>query len=186
MVRIIIKAVPSRREFIDYLKINLPEAEFCMDQQQCAFDTFLRSLEMAGNEPCVHMEEDVIITKGFVKKIRAAINQKPFNLIQFFSMRKKDITEGSRWDNNYLMNQCFYAPPTYSKQLRQFYDVWAPHKREQHPNGTDQMICDFLKSKKEKYWIHCPSLVDHRIARSAIDPRRSSKRQSLTFMDGVA
>jgi len=185
MVRIIIKAVPSRIEFINYLKTNLPEAEFCMDEKQSAFDTFLRSLEMAKDEACVHMEEDIIITKDFVNKLIRAINQKPFNIIQFFSMRKKDITEGSRWDNNYLMNQCFYAPPFYSKQLRQFFDVWAPHKLEAHPNGTDQMICDFLKNKKEKYWIHCPNLVDHRIAKSAIDPRRSSKRQSLTFRDGV-
>jgi hypothetical protein len=185
MVRIIVKAVPSRKEFIDYLQRHLPQAEFCMDQKKCAFDTFLRSLEMAGNEACIHMEEDVLLTENFYDKIQKAISQKPLNFIQFFSMRKKDVTEGSRWDNNFLMNQCFYAPPMYSKQMRQFYDVWAPVKREQHPNGTDQMICDYLKAKKEKYWIHCPSLVDHRIAKSAIDPRRSSKRQSLTFKNGV-
>lgn len=185
MVRIIVKAVPSRMEMIEYLRKNLPQAEFCMDQKQDAFDTFLRSLEMAGDEPAIHMEEDVILTKGFYEKVHRAISQKPFNLIQFFSMRKKDLTEGSRWDNNFLMNQCFYAPPTYSRQMRQFYDVWAVKNLKDHPNGTDQMVCDYLKAKKEKYWIHCPSLVDHRIAKSAIDPRRSSKRQSLTFQDGV-
>lgn len=181
MVRIIIKAVPSRVDFIDYLKRNLPQAEFCMDQKQCAFDTFLRSLEMAGDDPCIHMEEDVILTENFYEKIHKVINTKPFNLIQFFSMRKKDLTEGSRWDNNYLMNQCFYAPPTYSHQLRKFYDTWNLTERVKNPNGTDQMICDFLKSKKEKYWIHVPSLVDHRVSKSVIDPKRSSKRQSLTF-----
>jgi hypothetical protein len=69
--------------------------------------------------------------------------------------------------------------------MRQFYDDWAVDNLEDHPNGTDQMVCDFLKSRREKYWLHVPSLVDHRIAVSMIDPRRSSKRQSLTFTDPV-
>ena len=185
-MRIIIKAVPERQDFIEYLRRILPTAEFCFDEKKCAFDTFLRSLEMAGSDPCIHMEEDILLTQNFELKAKQVIARKPWNLIQFFSMRKKDLTEGSRWDNSFLMNQCFYAPPNYSADMRAFYDSWAVSKLEKHPNGTDQMVCDFLKAKKEKYWIHCPSLVDHRIAKSIIDPRRSSKRQSLTFEDGVA
>ncbi len=123
-MRIIIKAVKDRQEFIDYLAERLPHAEFCFDEKRCAFDTFLRSLEMAGDDPAIHMEEDILITKDFVKKANAVITGKPFNLIQFFSMRKKDITVGSRWDNDFLMNQCFYAPPMYSKQMRNFYESW--------------------------------------------------------------
>ena len=156
-----------------------------MDQKKSAIDTFLRSLMMAGNEPCIHMEEDVILTKDFYNKIHNAISERPKSFIQFFSMRKKDLTEGSRWDGNFLMNQCFYAPDGYSKLMLDYFPKWADKKIKDHPNGTDQMVCDFLKSRKEKYWIHCPSLVDHRIAKSTIDPRRSSKRQSLTFIDGV-
>lgn len=138
---------------------------------------------MAGEDPCIHMEEDIFITQNFEAKASLAISQRPWSLIQFFSMRKKDLTQGSRWDNSFLMNQCFYAPPTYSRQMRSFYESWAKVKLVDHPNGTDQMVCDFLKAKKEKYWIHCPSLVDHRVAKSVIDPRRSSKRQSFTFRD---
>mgnify|MGYP003625958657 FL=1 len=185
MVKILIKAVPSRVEFIEYLKKNLPQAEFCMDEKQSAIHTFLKSLRMSSNEPCIHMEEDVIITQNFYEKIHKVISEKPNNFIQFFSMRKKDITEGSRWDNNFLMNQCYYSPKNYSKQMLEYFPTWAAKKLKDHPNGTDQMICDWLKDRKEKYWIHCPSLVDHRIAKSVIDPRRSSKRQSLTFKDGV-
>ena len=72
-MRIIIKAVPERQDFIDYLKQNLPTAEFCMDEKQCAFDTFNRSLEMAGDDPCIHMEEDIILTKDFESKAQAVI-----------------------------------------------------------------------------------------------------------------
>lgn len=185
MVRIIIKAVPSRVQFIEYLSKNLKQAEFCMDQKKCAFDTFLRSLIMAGNKPCIHMEEDIIITKNFYEKIHLAISERPNSFIQFFSMRKKDLTEGSRLDNNFLMNQCFYAPKGYSKMMLDYFPSWKSKKIKNHPNGTDLMVCDFLKSRREKYWIHIPNLVDHRIGKSIIDPRRSSKRQSFTFKDGV-
>tara|TARA_R110000868_G_scaffold404728_1_gene683187 strand:- start:368 stop:925 length:558 start_codon:yes stop_codon:yes gene_type:complete len=185
MVRIIVKAVPTRVDFIFYLKEKLPQAEFCMDERSSAFDTFLRALKMAGNDSCVHMEEDVILTKEFYKKITNEINKKPLNFIQFFSMRQKDIIEGSRWDNNFLMNQCWYAPPTYSAMLLDYFENWRIKNLSVHPSGTDTMVCDFLKSRREKYWIHCPSLVDHRVSRSVIDPRRSSKRQSLTFVDPI-
>ncbi len=182
-MRVIIKAVKERQEFIDYLSERLPYAEFCFDKKHCAFDTFLRSLEMAGNDPVIHMEEDILITREFEKKAKQAIADKPFNLIQFFSMRKKDIEIGSRWDNNFLMNQCFYAPPTYSKLMLNFYNTWKDEWLADHPNGTDLMVKHFLQKRREKYWIHCPNLVDHRIAKSVINPKRSSKRQSFTFQD---
>ncbi len=47
------------------------------------------------------------------------------------------------------------------------------------------MVADFLKERHMRYYIHVPSLVEHRIGKSLIDPRRSSRRQSLTFRDGV-
>jgi hypothetical protein len=185
MTRIIVKAMPERTQMIRYLKRHLPTAEFCFDKKRCAIDTFLRSLDMAGDDPAIHMEEDILLTQDFVEKAEAVILEHPCSLIQFFSMRPTDLKAGSRWDNNFLMNQCFYAPDGYSTAMRQFYDDWAVDNLEDHPNGTDQMVCDFLKSRREKYWLHVPSLVDHRIAVSMIDPRRSSKRQSLTFTDPV-
>lgn len=184
-MKIIIKAVPERQDFIRYLKKHLPDALFCFDEKKCAFDTFLRSLAMAGDSACIHMEEDILLTKNFKNKSLQVISQKKNELIQFFSMRKKDLTIGSRWDNSFLMNQCFYSPEGFSKNLLEFYPFWAEKNLEQHPNGTDQMVCDYLKHIKKKYWIHVPSLVDHRVAKSIIDPRRSSKRQSLTFRDEV-
>lgn len=185
-MRIIIKAVKERKLFIDYLQKNLPKAEWCFDTKKCAFDTFLRALEMAKNDPCLHLEEDILITKDFEKKAKKVIMQKPFKLIQFFSMRKADTEIGSRWDRNFLMNQCFYAPPNYSRLMLEYYYEWSKTKLVQHPNGTDQMVCDFLKSRKEKYWISVPSLVQHRISVSMIDKRRgSTNRQSQTFKDAI-
>jgi hypothetical protein len=183
MTRIIIKAVPSRQWMVDYLVSRIPHAEVCMDRNRDAFDTFNRALAMAGEDAAVHMEEDVILTRDFLTKIESVIAARPNTFIQFFSMRGADLTVGSRWDRDFLMNQCFYAPPGYSRAILEYYPSWSEKWLAAHPNGTDLMVRHFLKSRRERYWIHVPSLVDHRIARSEIDHRRSSRRQSLTFTD---
>lgn len=169
----------DRAPYIDYLTQQLPLAEWCFDQKRNAMDTFLRALEMAGQDAVVHMEDDTILSNGFMPRLKAAIAENPNKVIQFFSMRKADLTIGSRLDGSFMMGQCFYLPAGYSAAIRAYYPTW--HNREKHPTGLDTMIADWLKSRREKYWIHVPSLVDHRDCKSLIDRRRSTKRQSLTF-----
>lgn len=186
MVRIIIKAVKEQRPYcIKYLQHYLPQAEWCFDKTQDHMDTFLEALRMAGTDACVHMEEDVRLTVGFADKLQAEISQRPQHVIQFFSMRKADIETGSRWDNDFLMNQCTYFPAGYSQDLLGYYDAWRVRWLKDHPNGSDLMIKHWLKYRKEKYWIVCPNLVDHRIGVSVINSKRSSKRQSKTFLHPV-
>jgi hypothetical protein len=182
-MKIIIRSVKDRTEFISYLQKNLPEAQWCFDKNHNAMDTFLDAMQMAGESPCVHMEEDIILTINFKEKLLAEIAKRPDEIIQFFSMRKDDLIIGSRYDRSYMMNQCFYLPAGYSQLIYNFYKTWD--KKLEHPTGTDIMINDFLKSRKESYWIHVPNLVEHRIAKSMIDSRRSSKRQSKTFKDPI-
>jgi len=162
MVKIIIRSVPDRIEYINYLKRVLPEAEWCMDKRYNlnidnklkSMLNFIDALLMSGDEPCIHLEEDIIITKDFINKINSVINQRPNELIQFFSMRKADVEIGSRYDNNFMMNQCFYLPIGYGKLIANFYDTW--NKKIDLPSGYDIMMNDWLKSRKEKYWISVP------------------------------
>ena len=179
MTRIIIRAVKERANYVDYLTENIPDAEICWDKERNAMSTFLDALRMAGDDPVVHMEEDALLAKDFRNRLEAEIAKQPERVIQFFSMRKGDLEVGSRWDGSFLMGQCFYLPAGYSRLLLNFYSIWK--EREQHPTGLDTMVGHFLKKRKEKYWIHVPNLVDHRVGKSQIDPRRSSKRVSKTF-----
>lgn len=180
---ILIRAMKERSEYVDYLRERLPEAKFVFDEKKDAMETFLRSLREAGDKPCINMEEDIILTANFLEKVEKVINERPDEVIQFFSMRKDDLTIGSRYDygRNFMMNQCFYLPAGYSKLIHDYYDKWG--RKEEHPTGYDILIADFLKERKEKYWIHVPSLVQHRQCRSLINPRRSAFRQSLTFRE---
>ncbi len=183
--KIIIRACLERIEYIEYLSKHLqyPNVIFCFDKKQNAMDTFLRAMDLASKLPCVHMEEDIILTTDFYSKLSTAIKAHQNEVIQFFSMRKADIEVGSRYDrgSTFMMNQCFYLPAGYSEMIADYYKTWE--QKEKHPTGYDILIADFLKDRKEKYRIHVPSLVQHRESTSLINKKRSTKRQSLTFRD---
>lgn len=159
----------------------IPKLEIAKDRIHDAMDTFKLSLEMAGDDPCVHLEDDIILCDDFVRKIEAEIAKRPNDVIQFFSMRKDDLTVGSRYINGSLfcMNQCYYIPPGMGTKLLAYMDVWDRYDTE--PNAYDYLMADFFKLNKIKYWNVCPNLVDHKVAKSRINPKRSSKRQSFTF-----
>jgi hypothetical protein len=189
-LQIIIRTMPERQEFAEYLRRHLPGAIFLWDEQPRttpaparAVAQFLRAMTAAGDRPSLQMEDDVILTQGFREKVQAAIEERPDSVIQFFSMRKDDLTVGSRWDRSFLGNLCAYYPPGYGLQIAAYRSLWPG--KQIHTCGMDLMVRDWLKSRKERYWIHVPSLVDHRVAVSMIDRRRSSKRQSLTFRDPI-
>jgi len=168
---------------VAYLTERIPEAEIVTDYQQNAMMSYLRALRLAGDDPVVLLEDDIVLTKDFQNKLLRAVQGREDVLCQFFSMRKKDLTIGSRMEpgSSFMMDQCIYVPGGMALRIFEFWKGW-PRKAES-PYGCDTMKAAFLKANKLRYYIHVPSLVDHRISKSMIDPRRSSKRQSYTFTD---
>lgn len=191
MTRIIIRAIPERKTDVDYLLKHIPDAEVCWETHETdcihtnIWNTFTKALKMAGDGPCVQMEEDVILTKNFREKLETAISERPNDVINFFSMRDFDSIKGSRWDTNFMMAQCWYAPPYFCQYLLKFMPYWE-HKKIAYPNAVDLLVHDLIKAFHSKYRIHCPSLVDHRERASYIDtPGRSRDRVSHTFVDPI-
>ena len=183
-MRFILRTCSGREHFVSYIRKHIPNLEICFDDRGGAMHNFIKSLEMSGEDAVVNMEDDIILTKNFCSKACAVINKKPESLIQFFSMRKADKTIGSRWENgsSYLMAQCTYLPEKMSKGLLAFSSKYDLINHKSHP--LDSMVAEFLKASRQKYWIHCPSLVDHRVGVSMIDPRRAkTNRQSFTFIN---
>lgn len=160
---------------------EIPSLEICRDRKHDAMDTFRLSLEMAGADACVHLEDDVILCEDFVKRVEAEIRKRPDDVIQFFSMRKDDLTIGSRYipGRLFCMNQCYYIPAGMGVELLAYMDRWTRYDEE--PNAYDYLMADFFKERRIKYWNVCPNLVDHKAVKSRINPKRSSKRQSFTF-----
>jgi len=160
---------------------QIPNISIYVDYERNPIGAFINALKIAGDKSCVMFEDDVLLCDNFIQKSNEAIANHPNSVIQFFSMRGKDTEIGSRWDNNFIMAQCVYFPPNYARLVIEYFkgSIWDLNQHT--ANGLDLLIRDFLKSRKEKYWIECPNLVDHKIGKSVIDSRRSSKRISKTF-----
>ncbi len=185
MTRFIMRLMPERAIWLPEIREQIPHLEVVHDLTRSAMETFLRALSEAGDEPHVMLEDDIQLTSDFLAKIESVIVSHPENVIQFFSLRKTDLEKGSRWmsGRTFLMNQCIYLPAGYAAQIYSFYPVWPIRMKPLVLHGgTDTLVQHWLTVRREKYWLHVPSLVQHRVAKSMIDPRRSSKRQSVTFV----
>ena len=184
-MRYVVRTCAGREDYAAYLHKHINGLIEVKDIKSDPVGNFMKALDAAGDEAAIHFEDDAILTKGFIEKANAVIADRPNMVVQFFSMRKADIDIGSRIENgsNFLAAVCFYLPPKMSKELREYFPNWE--RWEEHPTGLDLTIADFLKKTKQKYYIQCPNLADHRVGKSKIDSRRSSKRVSRTFVDPI-
>lgn len=172
-------AVPERRQNVQYLTQHIPNLEVLWDDKhEGNFIQWCKAAELVAGGGLI-IEDDIVLTKNFVDKVDKAIAEKGSYLIQFFSMRKDDILVGSRWDNNFLMNQCAYYPPGLTPKILEYKTVF----KNKGIAPSDSMVCAAMKDMRQRYWIHVPSLVDHLMMPSTIDKRRSSKRQAKVFLD---
>ena len=145
---------------------------------------FVKSLQMAGDEALVSMEDDAVLCDNFHEKLLAEIAKRPDEIIQFFSRRDKDITVGERYETgaNFNYNICFYLPAGMSKKLLDYNADWIEKNPDRYFGSPyDIMMQEYFKEQKLKYWIVIPNLVDHKEDRSSIDSRRNPRRHSKTF-----
>tara|TARA_B100000519_G_scaffold200112_1_gene212615 strand:- start:4901 stop:5464 length:564 start_codon:yes stop_codon:yes gene_type:complete len=184
-MKYIVRTCEGREDYAAYLKKHIPDLIECRDYERDPMGNFVKALKAAGDDSCVHLEDDAILTKDFINKAGMVISTRPGMVIQFFSMRKADIEIGSRVERgaSFMATVCFYMPKKMSKGLLAYFPSWE--RREQHPTGFDLTVADYLKKTRQKYYIHCPNLVDHRVGKSEIDSRRSTKRVSVTFQDPI-
>ena len=163
------------------MKKEIPNLIVLVDKKHDAMQNFLNAMTLSDG-PCVHLEDDVILCDDFYRKIRKVIEDHPNDVIQFFSMRKDDITIGTRYihGSKFMMNQCFYLPAGLGPKIAEF---WRNSPRQKEAGAPyDLLMADYFKEHKMRYLNWCPNLVDHLECKSRIDSRRSSKRQSLTFV----
>lgn len=179
MTRILVRGIPARQPWLDYLAERIDDAEWFIDTARDPLGNFLFALAESGDDGTVHMEEDVILTVGFRAKLEAAIAEHPGSVIQFFCMRRDDTTIGSRWARMFVNTQCFYLPPSYGPQVVAYENEW----RGANPSNFDRVLRDWLEDRKERHWLHIPNLVQHRIGPTSIGKGRNYARLSLTFVD---
>jgi len=180
-MRVICRAVESRRSYLADLVREIPYLEIVWDRYRDPMDTFLRAMELAGDDPVIHLEDDAILCAGFMVKALWEIAQRPRQVVQFFSMHLDDPKLGSREYDHFVGAVCFYLPAGYSRELIGYADRWP--KRASNPTAVDIMLRHWLRKERgnEPHWIVVPNLADHRVGPSSIDATRPERRQSLTF-----
>lgn len=179
-MKVVISAVPERMAGVKYILQTIPDAYVNWDKTRNAMDTFMESLNIIGEDDALSMEDDIILTSDFMAKAKKEIAEHPDTVIQFFSMRGADLTIGSRYENGskFIANLCVYYPKGWAKDFQQWISTVD---LKSYITAYDWLMADYMKATKQKYWIVVPNLVDHRIGKSAINPKRSSKRVSKTF-----
>jgi hypothetical protein len=185
----IVQTCRNREKYIENIKQNINDIIVNYDNYTndneiitSAWKNYLNGLHLAGEKSTVQMDDDIILCENFMDKCLIEIKQRPNEVIQFFSRRNADLTKGSRYElgGNFSMQQCYYLPNGMAKKIYQFGKEYEQTMTEKGC-PTDIMMASYFKQNKIKYWVVVPNLVDHIEGVSAIDKRRSSKRQSLTF-----
>lgn len=175
----VVRCVPQRMIHVLEVKKQIPELIVYQDRDGNAMYSFIKALRLIGERPAVLMEDDIKLTSNFKSKAEAVIAEHPGTIISFFTLARKITHSEWRGGSRFSSNLCTYFPPGYAVQIADYYDEWT--RKEEHPTGYDLMIADWLKSRKERYYLHQPSLVQHLHLVSAIDRRRSKYRKAVNF-----
>lgn len=159
----------------------IPEAIVVKDYNHDAMGNFLNTM-IVTDKPCVHLEDDAELCNDFRAKIEAAISQYPNDVINFFSLRSRDYEEQKPFrvpGARYIGNVCFYLPAGFGREIFEFYKRWW--RKTEHPTGYDLLMADWMKSKQMQYIQWFPHLVNHKVGKSLINPKRSSGRTDKLF-----
>ena len=178
----VIRAVREREEFVKEILEQIPEAVVYYDDKfHNAFKSYLYVCEhIIKGQPAVLLEDDVILTYNFKEKAERVIDIFPDTLIKFFSLSKKNTKPYWEKGRNYCSSCCEYFPKGFSLKVVKAYESW-PDKYK-HPTAYDYLV-GYTWGNNKEFLVWNPSLVQHRVAKSIINPKRSSKRQSITFIE---
>jgi len=179
-MKIIVRKMPQMVLDKSFEQLN-GKYEICFNGN--AMETFMKSIEMSENDDCLNLEDDIVLCDNFLEKVNEVIAQYPDKIISFFTLKKRPMGINIERGKTFCMNQCVYIPKKRNKALLKYQPVWMKSKRGiENPTGYDYLMGDLMDLLNETYVLYQPSLVQHMEMKSRINPKRSSKRQSKTFI----
>lgn len=162
-------------------------ATLVLDQKKNAMDTFRLLLQQViddGDQAFFLFQDDVILAENWREKAEAVVAQRPHQVVQFFSMERQVDAKsyGSRElaGGTFISNLCVYFPQGYASQLLPHSYVYV-EKFPANATADDYVVRHWLNSRKEKYWMQYPNLVQHEEWTSSINSKRPKGRKSNHF-----
>ena len=159
----------------------VPGAMIVGDTTHSTYDTLQAAFGLQGAESAWHIEDDAELTARWAQKAAWLVQGHPDAIIQTYSSERADLTRGERWRGPpWGSSLCFHWPGHLVADVMEFAATWEhpPHRQKRH---NDDMLTDYLRARKLKYWNAVPSLVTHRAGYSARSGRYWHERPSLTF-----
>jgi len=186
MLRFIVQAVESRRSHVEgYLARHIPGLEIAWSDgtKPANLDTRLtlvKGLRMAGRDPVVWLQDDVVLCKHFALLSAQVAAEHPRDVVKLFSRRSLDLANGEGWrpTRDWINNQGFILPAGAAEAVADSMDA--------QPRET--WVCDdidlppaLVATGFPRYWQTVPSLVDHAGMVSVVDHRRARARLAKWF-----
>lgn len=188
--RILIQAVPwfpgrvMNAEFLE----RVTGGSIIWDEDHNAFTTWMSVLKEAGQDPVVILEDDAILCNGWHELMGSLIERLPNRFIIFHSRSTPYARRGPDYilRDGLRMNGTpgYYLPTGYASEILTYAESWREERLKANPDRLldyDACMGMWLRARHEEFVVSTPSLVDHAVGVSAIDPRRSVDRSALDF-----
>lgn len=176
--------MPARDHITVEIEKQIPWLVRVYDKEKSSIHTqYLTFLEAKGRD-AIYLEDDIELCDNFMERAEKAIEELGRDkIINFFSMRGKDIEVGTRLEpaRSFLMTQAVYIPWSVSLWCAEMFSSWQYAVLNPNTKDCDVYIREYMIQNKLNYRIYVPNLVNHRQTVSMIDSRRSKFRQSKTF-----
>ena len=183
-MRYIIQAVPERQPYVEYLLKRIPHAEVYWDEQRSPLDALAGVMELAGEEPFVRLEDDIVLCQNFQLELESRAQQAPHLVSNFFwcpvgiHFDIKPYVGGKLFPpQSFLGFPCAYFPAGFAPNFIPFLEQWAgmsnneylsffPYRSTPFPY-QDFAVADYIYACRGSYIQWLPSLVQHRLGYSA-------------------
>ena len=199
-MRYIIQAVRERVPYVEYLLKRIPHAEVYWDDDRNCVLALQRVMELAGADPFIRLEDDVILSKNFCGDAEARVRKAEQSMQQFYSSLDYSRGRPFIWERGvkYAWSQATYFPAGFGRDFAQYLahckgltrDALAEELRQLSPKRTvdyldyqDSAIGCYLSLKKMQYVRWVPGLAQHRVGLGAENIKRSKHRQTPHFVD---
>ncbi|MDR2408360.1 MAG: ParB N-terminal domain-containing protein [Bacteroidales bacterium] len=155
-MRYIVHAISNVRDLFS----KIPQLEVCSGNIENEFDIFIKSVQLAGFDSCVHIQDSLIVCENFCQEAESIISRYSDAIIQFYSVNKDDLRYGSRWisSGRNWAGGCYYIPSEINRKLVQYFNE---NKKVIVESGDIvQWVGKFLAKSNIKYFNACPNLAD--------------------------
>lgn len=191
-MKVIIRTTLNKTFEIDdsYKQLErFPSVLFSIDYELrgCSWN-LAQAFRLAGNEPAIHLEDDLILCDDFCNKVIDEIRRRPKNILSFFS-RKKNLRETTKKNGFWnIYTHCFYYPGFKNSEVADFIEFYNSNdtaKKEAIGTACDLQLSDYAMRNGLDNYLIFPALVQHRRVPTRCKKPRNTARQTTYFIDDL-